>query len=251
MSSPVTRRCSAPWTRGDGGATGETLLALARRPAGDGGCWPSPVRGEGTSEERLVSIAGYRKGARRRRPGGDPGPGGGGLRPGGRRRDRSAGDRSAPGDAAGGLPCWRTELGMTSQRYDSGRPRCCVGGAAGLPPPGRRSWGAPYLVWVYEKKSYEDGMTDYGSPAGFLFCILRYDQVEYEQNYLAVNGGAGGLVSSPGTGRTIRLGHRHRCAVLPLRRRGRPTQAARGGRTGRHCSRHSRPSRPTSSPATA
>lgn len=52
---------------------------------------------------------------------------------------------------------------------------------------------APYLVWVYEKKSYEDGMTDYGSPAGFLFCILRYDQVEYEQNYLAVNGGAGGL----------------------------------------------------------
>lgn len=83
---------------------GETLLALATPPPpGMGVLAVTLCEEKAHLRERLVSIAGYRKGGpRRRRPGGDPGPGGGGLRPGGRRRDRSAGDRSAPGDAAGG-----------------------------------------------------------------------------------------------------------------------------------------------------
>lgn len=46
---------------------------------------------------------------------------------------------------------------------------------------------------VYERQSYIDSVADYGFPAGFLFTIVRYDQVQYEQEFLAANGGSGGL----------------------------------------------------------
>ena len=56
--------------------------------------------------------------------------------------------------------------------------------------PGEGGSGFPS---VYEKQSYIDSMADSGGPAGFLFTIVRYDQVQYEQEFLAANGGSGGL----------------------------------------------------------
>ena len=52
---------------------------------------------------------------------------------------------------------------------------------------------APVLLSVYETQSYEESMEDYGYGAGFLFSVIRYDPVAYEQDYLACQGGAGGL----------------------------------------------------------
>ena len=41
------------------------------------------------------------------------------------------------------------------------------------------------LLSVYETQSYEESMEDYGYGAGFLFSVIRYDPVAYEQDYLA------------------------------------------------------------------
>lgn len=49
----------------------------------------------------------------------------------------------------------------------------------------------PVFPAVYHRSSYEAAMEELDSPMGFLFNLFRYDQVEYEQDYLAVNGGAG------------------------------------------------------------
>lgn len=49
----------------------------------------------------------------------------------------------------------------------------------------------PVFPRVYHRSSYEAGMEDFGTPMGFLFSFFRYDQVGYEQNYLAVHGGEG------------------------------------------------------------
>lgn len=52
----------------------------------------------------------------------------------------------------------------------------------------------PSFPRVYHRASYEAGMEDFGSPMGFLFTLFRYDQVEYEQSYLAANGGSGQII---------------------------------------------------------
>lgn len=52
----------------------------------------------------------------------------------------------------------------------------------------------PSFPYVYYRASYEAGIEDFGSPAGFLFHLFRYDQVEYEQSYLAANGGTGQII---------------------------------------------------------
>lgn len=52
----------------------------------------------------------------------------------------------------------------------------------------------PVFPRVYHRSSYEAGIEDFDAPMGFLFSFFRYDQVEYEQNYLAVDGGAGQTV---------------------------------------------------------
>lgn len=49
----------------------------------------------------------------------------------------------------------------------------------------------PVFPRVYNRSSYEAGMEDFDTPMGFLFSFFRYDQVGYEQNYLAVHGGEG------------------------------------------------------------
>lgn len=49
----------------------------------------------------------------------------------------------------------------------------------------------PVFPRVYHRSSYEAGMEDFDTPMGFLFSFFRYDQVGYEQNYLAVHGGEG------------------------------------------------------------
>lgn len=41
------------------------------------------------------------------------------------------------------------------------------------------------LLSVYERRSYEDSMRDYDFAQGFLFALLRYDQSEYENYFLA------------------------------------------------------------------
>ena len=52
----------------------------------------------------------------------------------------------------------------------------------------------PVFPRVYHRSSYEAGMEDFDAPMGFLFSFFRYDQVGYEQNYLAVHGGTGQTV---------------------------------------------------------
>ncbi len=52
----------------------------------------------------------------------------------------------------------------------------------------------PRFPYVYYRASYEAGIADFGSPAGFLFHLFRYDQVEYEQSYLAADGGTGQII---------------------------------------------------------
>ena len=52
----------------------------------------------------------------------------------------------------------------------------------------------PNFPYVYHRASYEAGIEDFGSPAGFLFNLARYDQVEYEQSYLAADGGTGQVI---------------------------------------------------------
>ena len=52
----------------------------------------------------------------------------------------------------------------------------------------------PVFPRVYHRSSYEAGMEDFDAPMGFLFSFFRYDQVGYEQNYLAVYGGTGQTV---------------------------------------------------------
>ena len=61
--------------------------------------------------------------------------------------------------------------------------------------PGDEGWlSAPgMLIRAYEKESYEDSMADYGYESGSLFGVVRYSQEMYEQDYLAVDGGSGGL----------------------------------------------------------
>ena len=49
----------------------------------------------------------------------------------------------------------------------------------------------PVFPRVYHRSSYEAGMEEFDTPMGFLFSFFRYDQVGYEQNYLAVHGGTG------------------------------------------------------------
>lgn len=51
------------------------------------------------------------------------------------------------------------------------------------------------LIDVYEKRSYEESAGESGEEGhmGFLFSVVRYDRVRYEQEYLRCNGGAGGL----------------------------------------------------------
>ena len=50
------------------------------------------------------------------------------------------------------------------------------------------------LLRVYHRSSYEAGMEDLDSPMGFLFSLFRKDQAEYEQTYLAANGGTGQVI---------------------------------------------------------
>ena len=52
----------------------------------------------------------------------------------------------------------------------------------------------PSFPYVYHRASYQAGVEDFGSPAGFLFNLFRYDQVEYEQSYLAADGGTGQVI---------------------------------------------------------
>lgn len=52
----------------------------------------------------------------------------------------------------------------------------------------------PRFPYVYHRASYQAGMEDFGSPAGFLFNLFREDQVGYEQTYLAANGGTGQVI---------------------------------------------------------
>lgn len=52
----------------------------------------------------------------------------------------------------------------------------------------------PNFPYVYHRASYEAGIEDFGSPAGFLFNLCRMDQVKYEQTYLAADGGAGQVI---------------------------------------------------------
>lgn len=52
----------------------------------------------------------------------------------------------------------------------------------------------PNFPYVYHRASYEAGIEDFGSPAGFLFTLFREDQVEYEQTYLAADGGTGQVI---------------------------------------------------------
>ena len=49
----------------------------------------------------------------------------------------------------------------------------------------------PVFPRVYHRSSYEAAIEDFDAPMGFLFSFFRYDQVGYEQNYLAVHGGTG------------------------------------------------------------
>lgn len=176
---------------------GETLLALAAPPPpGMGVLAVTLCEEKAHLRERLVSIAGYRKGGPAAAVlaailalavGGCALVGGAETVP-----PETAPPRETPPEATSALLEDGTEYDLPNGMT------LAVPGAVSeellVFPAGEAELGeVPYLVWVYEKKSYEDGMTDYGSPAGFLFCILRYDQVEYEQNYLAVNGGAGGL----------------------------------------------------------
>lgn len=49
----------------------------------------------------------------------------------------------------------------------------------------------PVFPRVYHRSSYEAAIEDFDAPMGFLFSFSRYDQVGYEQNYLAVHGGTG------------------------------------------------------------
>ena len=58
----------------------------------------------------------------------------------------------------------------------------------------------PVFPSVYHRSSYEAAMEELDSPMGFLFTLFRYDQAEYEQNYLAVNGGAGQTIFAQGGG---------------------------------------------------
>lgn len=52
----------------------------------------------------------------------------------------------------------------------------------------------PNFPYVYHRASYEAGMEDFGNPEGFLFTLFRKDQVEYEQTYLAADGGTGQVI---------------------------------------------------------
>ena len=52
----------------------------------------------------------------------------------------------------------------------------------------------PNFPYVYHRASYEAGVEDFGSPAGFLFMLFREDRVGYEQTYLAVDGGVGQVI---------------------------------------------------------
>ena len=52
----------------------------------------------------------------------------------------------------------------------------------------------PVFPRVYHRSSYEAGMKDFDAPMGFLFSLFRYDPMEYEQHYLAVDGGVGQTV---------------------------------------------------------
>ena len=54
--------------------------------------------------------------------------------------------------------------------------------------------GGPLFPRVYHRPSYEASMEEFGAPTGFLFSLFRYDQVGYEQEYLAANGGTGQTV---------------------------------------------------------
>lgn len=49
----------------------------------------------------------------------------------------------------------------------------------------------PVFPKVYHRSSYEAAIENFDAPMGFLFSFFRYDQVGYEQNYLAVHGGTG------------------------------------------------------------
>lgn len=49
----------------------------------------------------------------------------------------------------------------------------------------------PVFPRVYHRSSYEAAIEDFDAPMGVLFSFFRYDQVGYEQNYLAVHGGTG------------------------------------------------------------
>ena len=49
----------------------------------------------------------------------------------------------------------------------------------------------PVFPRVYHRSSYEAAIEDFDAPMGFLFSFFRYDQIGYEQNYLAVHGGTG------------------------------------------------------------
>lgn len=53
---------------------------------------------------------------------------------------------------------------------------------------------SPNFPYVYHRASYEAGLEELGSPAGFLFNLCRIDQVEYEQTYLAADGGTGQVI---------------------------------------------------------
>ena len=59
------------------------------------------------------------------------------------------------------------------------------------PPEGEESSSS--LLSVYEKKSYEQSMEENGFEMGYLFSVIRYTPVQYEQEYLACQGGFGGL----------------------------------------------------------
>lgn len=52
----------------------------------------------------------------------------------------------------------------------------------------------PVFPDIYHRSSYETAIEDLDAPMGFLFSFFRYDQVGYEQNYLAVHGGTGQTV---------------------------------------------------------
>ena len=184
---------------------GETLLAMAAEPPVRGG-WMRATLSEGKARlrERLVAIGRYRRG----------GPaavlltlalaaalGGCALIGGGTR----APAETAPAPAESDDPpptetVWITDdLLADVQLYELADglslaiPRDIADQLLIVYPDQPPEEDSRSLISVYEKESYEQSMEENGFEMGYLFSVIRYTPVQYEQEYLASQGGFGGL----------------------------------------------------------